>query len=111
MMAAFVSCTVAFVGSLTLYRARHGTFPSRIPRAGLPYMALTGAIVCGGMSFMYAALDAGEVVVVSPLIATYPVFTLLLAVPLGMEQVSRKLVLGVVLVVGGVIALGIARGG
>jgi drug/metabolite transporter (DMT)-like permease len=109
MMAGFVSCTVAFFGSLTMYRVRNGRFPRRVPRAGLPYMALTGVIVCGGVTAMYSALGVGSVVVVSPLIATYPVFTLVMALALGMEKPSRRLLTGVALVIGGVVAISLAR--
>jgi len=42
------------------------------------------------------------VVVVSPIIAAYPFFTLLTALLFKQERLSAKLVLGVFLVVGGV---------
>jgi len=47
--------------------------------------------------------------VVSPLIATYPVFTLIIAVAIGMERLSRRLFAGVALVVAGVVAISVAR--
>jgi len=109
MMAGFVSASVAFVGSFVLYRVRNGRLPARVPAASLPFMALTGAIVCGGISCMYSALAVGNVVVVSPLIATYPLFTLLIALALGMDVMSRRLVAGVVLVVGGIVAISLTR--
>ena len=93
-----------------VYRLRHGHLPARVPLANLPYMALTGAIVCGGITCMYAALAVGDVVVVSPLIATYPLFTMLIALLLGMDVMSRRLVAGVVLVVAGIVAISLARG-
>ena len=110
MMAGFVSASVAFAGSFVVYRLRHGHLPARVPLANLPYMALTGAIVCGGITCMYAALAVGDVVVVSPLIATYPLFTMLIALLLGMDVMSRRLVAGVVLVVAGIVAISLARG-
>jgi len=110
MMAGFVSACVAFAGSFAMYRARHGRLPARVPIASLPYMALSGAIVCAGITCMYAALAVGDVVVVSPLIATYPLFTLLIALLLGMDVMSRRLVAGVALVVGGIVAISLARG-
>ena len=79
LMAGFLSSTVAFAGSLLLYRARNGRFPPPPARVGVPFMLLTGMMACGGIAFMYSALEVGTVVVVSPLIATYPVFTLVIA--------------------------------
>ncbi|MCP5156117.1 MAG: DMT family transporter [Ectothiorhodospiraceae bacterium] len=110
-MAAFVSCAVSFVGMLTIYRVRQGHFPRGIPRAGLGYFLLNGALMAGGISSMYAAISVGSVVVVSPLIATYPVFTMVLAFALGMERLTARLLAGVALVVGGVaaISIGMAR--
>lgn len=109
LMAGFLSSVVAFAGSLILYRARNGRFPARPSRAGVPYMILTGMLSCAGISFMYSALEVGSVVVVSPLIATYPVFTLIIAVAIGMERLSRRLLAGVALVVAGVVAISVAR--
>jgi drug/metabolite transporter (DMT)-like permease len=45
---------------------------------------------------------SGQVVVVSPIIAAYPLFTLLTALMFRQERLSAKLALGVILVVGGV---------
>lgn len=109
MMAGFISSIVAFAGSIVMYRARNGAFPSKLARAGLPFIILTGVMTCGGITFMYSALEVGAVVVVSPLIATYPLFTLVIALVLGMEHLSPRLVSGVALVVGGVIAISIER--
>ena len=72
-------------------------------------MVLTGMMVCGGIAFLYSALEVGNVVVVSPLIATYPLFTLVIALAIGMEQLNARVVAGVVLVVAGVAAISIAR--
>ncbi len=109
MMAGFISSVVAFAGSIVMYRARNGAFPANVPRAGVPFMVLTGMLTCGGITGMYSALEVGTVVVVSPLIATYPLFTLVIALAIGMEKLTRRLVAGVSLVVGGVIALCIER--
>jgi transporter family protein len=109
MMAGFISSIVAFSGSIILFRARNGVFPRAVSRAGIPFMVLTGVLTCGGITSMYSALEVGAVVVVSPLIATYPLFTLVIALALGMEHMSRRLVAGVALVVSGVIAISIER--
>ncbi len=101
-MAGFVSFTVSFCSALLVYRLRMGTLAVRIPRAGLGYFVLTGAIIAVAVLCMYGGLAAGRVVVVSPIIAAYPVFTLLTALMFKQERLSVKLAAGVFLVVGGV---------
>lgn len=110
-MAAFVSFAVSFTGSLCIYAMRRGHLPLAVPRRGLLWFAATGSISAGAIACMYTALFTGAVVVVSPIIAAYPLFTLLTALVFRQEAMSRLLVLGVCLVVGGValIAAGAGR--
>jgi len=110
-MAGFVSFAVSFCGAIFLYQWRLGSLPVRIPRSGLAYFAFTGSLIALAILCMYSALAAGEVVVVSPIIASYPLFTLLTALLFRQEPLSAKSVAGVCMVVGGValISLGAAR--
>lgn len=101
-MAGFVSFSISFCGALLIYRLRTGTLIVRLPRAGLGYFVLTGAIISVAILCMYGGLVTGQVVVVSPIIAAYPLFTLLTALLFKQESLSAKLALGVFLVVGGV---------
>ncbi len=101
-MAGFVSFAVSFCGALLVYRLRTGTLRVRIPRAGLGYFVLTGAIIAVAILSMYGGLMTGRVVVVSPIIAAYPVFTLFTALMFKHESLSVKLAAGVFLVVAGV---------
>lgn len=101
-MASFVSFTVSFVCSLLVFRLRTGTLLVRLPRAGAGYLAATGVIIGAAVVCMYAGLVTGSVVVVSPIIAAYPLFTLITALVFKQERLSAKLGLGVVLVVSGV---------
>ena len=82
-----------------------------------------GALVCDGRSILYfigggimensgvflvlVSLGLGEVSVVTPLAGTTPLFVLLLAFlfPRGVEKLSWRIVVGVVLIVLGVVAL------
>jgi transporter family protein len=111
-MASFVSFSVSLCGALLVYRLRTGTLVVRIPRAGLGYLVLTGVIIAAAVLCMYGGLAAGRVVVVSPIIAAYPVFTLLTALMFKQESLTLKLAAGVLLVVGGValVSLGSATG-
>lgn len=111
-MASFVSFSVSFCGALLVYRLRTGTLVVRIPRAGLGYFVLTGVIIAVAVLCMYGGLATGRVVVVSPIIAAYPVFTLLTALMFKQESLTLKLAAGVLMVVGGValVSLGSATG-
>jgi drug/metabolite transporter (DMT)-like permease len=58
------------------------------------------------MLAMYAALARGQVSVVSPLVATYPIFTLALSATfLRDERIGARVLAGVALTVAGVIVL------
>jgi transporter family protein len=106
-MASFVSFSVSFCGALLVYRLRTGSLVVRIPRAGLGYFVLTGMIIAVAVLCMYGGLATGRVVVVSPIIAAYPVFTLLTALMFKQESLTLKLAAGVLLVVGGVALVGL----
>ncbi len=102
-MAGFVSFSVSFCGAWLVYRLRTGTLMLQMPRAALGYLVLTGGFIALAIVCMYGGLATGLVVVVSPIVAAYPVFTLLTALMFKQEHVSRKLAMGVVLVVAGVV--------
>ena len=104
-MAGFVSFSVSFCCALLVYRLRTGTLIVRLPRAGLGYLVATGAVIAVAIVCMYGGLVTGQVVVVSPIIAAYPLFTLLTALMFKQERLTTKLALGVLLVVGGVVLI------
>jgi drug/metabolite transporter, DME family len=62
-----------------------------------------------GVMLMFQALSRGEVVVISPVLATNPLFTLIMAALMlrGVERITVTVVAGAVLVVAGVAALSI----
>jgi drug/metabolite transporter (DMT)-like permease len=97
-----VSSAVLILSALG--RAR-GSIPI-VDRRGALWFAAVG--LCNGLSVlaMYAALEFGPVAVISPLIAGYPLVTLLLSrVFLGNEDVSPQLIAGVTGAVCGVVLL------
>ena len=101
-MAGFCSFGVSFVILATVYRWRRGRWPGNLPRPGLVYFCITGLCVALGVGLLYTALRAGTVTVVAPIVATYPVFTLLVAAAVGDERITGKVLAGVVLVIAGV---------
>lgn len=101
--AGLVSFTVSFAGSVLLYHHRHGRLPLRLPLEGLRWNAYGGLCVAGAILCMYAALGSGLVAVVSPIVAAYPLFTLAYSLLFRQEVLSGRVLLGVLLVIGGVV--------
>ena len=72
---------------------------------GLAYFSVAGGCMAVGLGCLFAALMVGTVTVVAPIVAAYPVVTLLVSASLGDERISGKLLAGVALVVVGVAAI------
>jgi drug/metabolite transporter (DMT)-like permease len=97
-----VSCATIFAASRTLV-PEHA---APLNRRGVLWFMSVGACNGVGILAMYSALARSPVSVVSPLVATYPLFTLALsAMFLHGERLSLRVLLGVALTVGGVVVL------
>ena len=94
------------VSSATVLAANHALTrgrPLAFHRRGVPWFVMAGASNGVAVLAMYHALSAGKVTIVSPIVATYPLFTLVLsALFLREEVISVRMVFGVVLAVAGV---------
>jgi len=101
--ASLVSFTVSFFGSVLIYRLRIGRLPFVLPRRGLMWSGCAGALIAMGVLSMYSALNCGRVVVVSPIIAAFPLFTLIISLLFRQERFRLRVVIGVVLVMGGIV--------
>jgi drug/metabolite transporter (DMT)-like permease len=74
-----------------------------ISRAGIFWFMGVGTLNGAALLLMYYALNIGSVSVVSPIVATYPLFTMLFsAIFLRTESLTPKAVAGVILAVSGV---------
>lgn len=104
-MAGFCSFAVSFILLGAVYRWRRGRWPGRLPRPGLICFCITGLCVALGAGFLYMALLVGTVTVVAPIVASFPVFTLLVAAALRDERITGKVLSGVALVVVGVVVI------
>ncbi|MSQ31520.1 MAG: hypothetical protein EXR64_05830 [Dehalococcoidia bacterium] len=78
-------------------------------RRGAIYFAVAGIFSAMGVLLMFFALGRGQVVIVSPVLATNPLFTLLFAAMFlrGVERITLRIILGALLVVAGVVVLSI----
>lgn len=104
----FAAALVGYtVSSLAVWTATRGKpVPRQVHGRGAAWFAATGILNGIAVLCLYRALSEGTVVLVSPIVATYPLFTLALsAIFLREERMNRTLVGGVTLIVTGVIAL------
>jgi drug/metabolite transporter (DMT)-like permease len=107
--AVVVSYTVSSAVLIASALARAGGSIPDIDHRGALWFGAVG--LCNGLSVlaMYAALEYGPVAVISPLIAGYPLVTLLLSRAfLGKEDVGPQLIAGVAGAVCGVVLLLVA---
>jgi drug/metabolite transporter (DMT)-like permease len=104
-----ISYTVSSAVLIVAALARAGGTIPDIDRRGALWFAVVG--LCNGLAVlaMYAALEHGPVVIVSPIIAGYPLVTLLLSRAfLGKEDVGPQVIAGVTGAVCGVVLLLVA---
>jgi len=80
-------------------------------RRGFLWFGLSGIASAGGVTFLYFALSNAPVVVVSPVAAINPLITLTLAHIFlkKLERITKKTIMGTMLVVLGVIIITLSR--
>jgi uncharacterized membrane protein len=91
---------------LTVERVRTGRFVTSAPWAGKLWFACNG--ICNGIGtlLLYAALGTGPVSLVTPLYATYPLFTVgMSALFLGNVKLTFRVIAGTALTVAGVVLI------
>ena len=102
--AGLIGYTVSAVVILAATRLRGVRAPA--DRRATPWFVATGMLNGASLFLMYTALGKGTVALVSPIVATYPLFTLGLSLLLlRQERVPPRVALGAVLTVAGVIVL------
>jgi uncharacterized membrane protein len=106
------SLIALFWGTLgfSLMAARGLRSPAGNFRRGAVFFAAAGIFSAVGVVLMFQALSRGQVVVVSPVLATNPLFTLVLAAIFlrDVERITWRIVVGAILVVVGVTVLSVA---
>ncbi|MEO1840342.1 MAG: DMT family transporter [Pseudomonadota bacterium] len=82
--------------------------PRRLSTAGLKWLVITGLIYAVSVLVMNTALMSGRLIVVSPIVACSPLFTLLLGrFVFREESLNRKVAVAVLLVVPSVMLIGL----
>lgn len=101
--ASLMTFTVSFCGAVLIYRLRVGSLWMRPPLKCLMWNGLAGICIVGGVLNMYSALHYGRVIVVAPIIATFPFFTLLISLLVREERFKLSILAGMILIVGGIV--------
>jgi drug/metabolite transporter (DMT)-like permease len=101
------ACLIGYITSslvvLTVQRVRKGGFVVEAPWSGRLWFAVTG--IFNGMSALtlFAAVRHGPITLVAPLVAIYPLVTVLLsAIMLHHVRITARIVAGTTLAVAGV---------
>ena len=102
------ACLIGYIVSsivvLVVQRARKGRFIAEAPRSGRLWFALTG--IFNGMSALalFAALRNGPITLVAPLVAIYPLVTVVLSgLVLKHVRITARIVAGTALTIAGVV--------
>jgi uncharacterized membrane protein len=103
--ASLVSFTMSFIGAVMIYRYRTGRFPLKLDRQGVRWSSMAGVCIAAGVLCMYTALHSGLVIVVSPIIASYPLFTFIISLLFRQEKLGVRILCGVLLVICGLILI------
>lgn len=104
LLGGLVGYTVSFTIGVTLFTLRPPETGWHVPRPALRWFSCAG--FCNGMGILslYAALDHGPVVLVAPITAAAPLFTLVLSwLFFHVEVINRRTLAGVLLIVPGVL--------
>jgi drug/metabolite transporter, DME family len=104
----FIALFWGTLGFALLSARNLGPRPERL-RRGTAYFIGAGICSSLGVTLMFQALARGEVVILSPVLATNPLFTLVFAAALlrGVERITLRHVAGTALVVAGVVVLSV----
>lgn len=83
----------------------------QIKKQSLTYFFMAGGATCIAWLSIFHALNIGRIVIVSPIASSYSLVTLFLSYLLlrNTEQISLKIVLSTILIVGGIIVLSFAK--
>ncbi len=106
LVGSFIALGFGTAGFALLSLRSLGTRGARFWR-GAAFFAGAGIFSAAGVLLLFTALSRGAVVVISPVVATNPLFTLVMAAVLlrGVERITLRVTAGALLVVAGVIVL------
>ncbi len=108
--AGLVTFTVSFVLALGVQRARGVALPSFRASPGLLWFAGAGVLHAIAVTLVNLALQISQVIIVLPLISTFPLFSLALSFfVFKRELLDARTIIAVLLVVPGVLLIAVSR--
>ena len=108
-MGAFMAYLVSTIAATLVLGVRHRANPITFHRAGLGWFGLSGFLSAVAVTCFFYALLYGDVIVVTPIVSTVPLFTMLTAVAFGVERVTWRIVMSVLIVISGVVVVSFGR--
>lgn len=106
MMAAFVSYSVSCAVALIIGPFRHSTHI--VPFLGIAWFGGVGVLTAGAAYCLFAALLHGQVILVAPVMAVHPLFTMVSGWLLGIEQLTAKVLAGALATLAGAVIVSVA---
>lgn len=107
--ACLISFTVSFFCSFLIFRHRTARSSITIPLAGFKWAVATGVCTAMGILCMYSALSSGPVVVVSPILSTFPIFTTIITLLFRQEKLTFRSIFAMIIVVSAVVWISVNR--
>lgn len=101
----YVMSTLTVLGLRRLGARAQAPLPIAPAPAGIFWFACTGLLNGAGLCLMYTALLTTPVALVAPVVASYPVVTLLVSGLLGQERITRRMLAGTLVIVAAVVWL------
>jgi uncharacterized membrane protein len=109
MMGVFVAYAVSTIAAWMIFGIRSRSALPRFSRAGLLWFVSNGVISAVAAASFFFALFVGQVVVVTPIVSTTPLFTMLTAMVFGADHLPRRVVFSVPIVVLGIVLVSLGR--
>ena len=109
LMGGFVAYLVSAIAASMILGARHRSNPIDFHRTGLAWFMLSGIISGVAVTCFFYALLYGDVIVVTPIVSTVPLFAMLTAVAFGIDRITGRIVLAVFIVIAGVVVVSFGR--
>lgn len=109
LMAGLVAYSVSTIAASLILAVRHRSNPITFHRAGLAWFMLSGVVSGVAVTCFFYALLYGDVIVVTPIVSTVPLFAMLTAVIFRVERITARIVFAVMIVIAGVAVVSFGR--
>ena len=109
LMGGFVAYLVSTIAASIILCVRHRHNPIEFHRRGLAWFVFSGVISGIAVTCFFYALLYGDVIIVTPIVSTVPLFAMLTAVMFRVERITGRILLAVLIVIAGVAVVGFGR--